>query len=461
MEYKNDTIAAIATPVGIGGIGIVKISGNLAEDIAKKLFRPSNSPTLIENFKLYLGHIIDPESGYPIDEVLLSIMRGPLSYTREDVVEINSHSGYAILSRILQLILQYGARLAKPGEFTLRAFINGRIDLTQAEAVVDLINAKSETSLYLASRQLSGGLLARLERIRAGLFDILVEIEASIDFPEDQPIQIDRSDIEERIRKDILKPVKELVSAFSQRNLWQEGVATVIAGRVNVGKSSIFNGIIQNEKALVTPIPGTTRDIIEYGINIKGIPIRLMDTAGIRKVRGIIENKGLNLTKISLSSADIILLVIDGSKLLTKYDVEILRIAKTKRIVVVINKIDLPRKVSEKKLTSVFVNIPKVFVSAATGEGFSALTDTIYNSLLSHVSFPESDSIIPNLRHTIALRKVVDHLKKAATNIKKGLPLEIIAADLAWVNNLIDEITGKRTSEEVLDSVFNRFCIGK
>ncbi len=461
MDYKDETIAAIATPVGIGGIGIIKISGRLAEGIAQNIFRPRHPIKSLDNFRLYLGHIIDPDSGLPIDEVLLSIMRGPCSYTREDVVEINSHSGYAILSRVLQIILRSGARLAKPGEFTLRAFMNGRIDLTQAEAVADLINAKSEASLYLAAHQLSGGFLTRLEELREKLLEMLVEIEACIDFPDDQPIRIDRHHIGDRIHTAILEPIKELVSAFSQRKTWQEGITLVIVGRVNVGKSSIFNRMLQKERALVTPIPGTTRDIIECGISIKGIPIRLMDTAGMRKVRGMVEKKGLGLTKACLSSADIILLVIDRSKALAKYDTETLRRVTKKRVIVVINKIDLPQKVSEKKLKDAFNNLPRVFVSALTGEGFNDLVNTIHERVINTAAVMPSAPIIPNLRHTIALRQAGDCLEKAATNIVDGLPLEIVASDLVWAKNSIDEITGRKISEEVIDGVFTRFCLGK
>jgi tRNA modification GTPase len=461
MEYKDETIAAIATPVGIGGIGIIKISGRLAEGISQKIFRPRHPIKSLENFRLYLGHVIDPDSGLPIDEVLLSIMRGPLSYTREDVVEINSHSGYAILSRVLQIILRSGARLAKPGEFTLRAFLNGRIDLTQAEAVVDLINAKSETSLYLAAHQLSGGLLARLEEIRGRVLELLVEIEACIDFPDDQPISIERDHTGHRIRTAILEPIKELISAFSQRKMWQEGTVIVLAGRVNVGKSSIFNRMLQNERALVTPLPGTTRDIIECGISIKGIPIRLMDTAGIRKVRGMVEKKGLGLTKACLGSADIILLVIDRSKTLTQYDTETLRAVMKKRVIVVINKIDLPQRVSEKKLEAVFGNLQRVFVSAVTGEGFDHLMNTVHEHIMSPASPMPSIPLIPNLRHATALRQAADCLDKAAAHVRDGLPLEIVAADLVWAKNSIDEITGKKIGEDLIDGVFTRFCIGK
>ncbi len=461
MDYKNETIAAIATPVGIGGIGIIKISGKLSAGIAQKVFRPKHPIKSFDNFRLYLGHIIDPNSGLPVDEVLISIMRGPLSYTREDVVEINSHSGYTILSKVLQIILQSGARLAQPGEFTLRAFLNGRIDLTQAEAIVDLINAKSETSLHVAANQLAGGFLTRLEETRRKLIEILVEIEASMDFPDEEHTRIDRQRIAERIRTAILVPTKELISAYSQRKVWHEGIAVVIVGRVNVGKSSILNRLLQKERALVTPIPGTTRDLLECGITIKGIPIRLVDTAGMRKVRGMVEKKGVGLTKARLASADIILLVIDRSRALNQYDLDALRKADKKAVIVVVNKIDLPRKASEKKLEMAFGNLPRAYVSALTGEGFKDLTKAIYALIMSSTNVISSTSIIPNLRHTLALQQAGDCLEKALRNVTDSLPLEIVAADLVWARNSIDEITGHKKNEEVIDGIFKRFCLGK
>jgi tRNA modification GTPase len=461
MDYKDETIAAIATPIGVGGIGIIKISGNNAEGIAQKIFRPARPIKSFDNFRLCLGHIIDPTSGLPVDETLLSIMRAPFSYTREDVVEINSHSGYTILSNILQIILQSGARLAKPGEFTLRAFLNGRIDLTQAEAIIDLINAKSETALRLGANQLSGGFLSQIEEIRGALLEILVEIEASIDFPDEELETTHRSRIIDHVREKLVTPIRQFISAHSQRWIWHEGISVVIAGRVNVGKSSILNRLLQRERALVTPIPGTTRDILECGVTIEGIPIKLVDTAGIRKVRGAVEKRGVDLTRAQLTSADVILLVIDRSRALNQYDLDLLQTIDNHTSILVINKIDLPPRISEKRLASLRWDLPRVDISALTGEGLNNLKKAIFTLVICHAEEGIAPPIVPNLRHTTALGKACELLERACTNLASNLPLEIVAADLSWARDSIDEVTGRKTTEEILDGIFSRFCLGK
>lgn len=461
MDYKEETIAAIATPIGVGGIGIIKISGYNAENIARRIFRSKRPIKSFDSFRLYLGHIIDPGSNLPVDEVLLSVMHAPFSYTREDVVEINSHSGYTILSSILQIILQAGARLAKPGEFTLRAFLNGRIDLTQAEAIIDLINAKGEMSVQLAASQLAGRLRTEIEEVRRAIVEILAQLEASMDFPDEESTKIPRSHISDQIKQKILRSVKEFVGAYTQRKIWHEGVAVVIAGRVNVGKSSILNRFLQEERAIVTPIPGTTRDILEFTVTIKGIPIRLLDTAGIRKVKGKIEKKGVDLAKTQLTAADLTLLVIDQSRPLSRYDISLSREIDRDKTIVVINKIDLPARVSEKKIDSIFEGLPKVRISALTGEGFKELSKAIFGKVVDQRTDASTMPIVPNLRHKIALSKAAEFLEKASTNIVNGFPLEIVAADLSWARDAIDEITGNKTSEEILNNIFSNFCVGK
>lgn len=461
MDYKDETIAAIATPIGVGGIGIIRISGHNAENIVRKIFRSKRPIKTLESFRLYLGYIIDPKSNLPLDEVLLSIMYAPFSYTRENVVEINSHSGHTILSSILQIILQAGARLARPGEFTLRAFLNGRIDLTQAEAIIDLINAKGDMSVQLAASQLAGGLWARIEEIRQAIIEILTEIEASIDFPDEESVIITRSHITDQIKRKILKPIKEFIAVYSQRKIWHEGVAVVIVGRVNAGKSSILNRLLQEERAIVTPIPGTTRDIIECMVNIEGLPVRLIDTAGIRKVKGKVEKKGVDLTKAQLTLADLTLLVIDWSRPLNQYDLNLLKGADKKTTIMVINKIDLPVKLSEKKIDYAFKHLSRVKVSAHTGEGLKKLNKMIFDKVMDQKIDISPTPIIPNLRHKIALTKAANFLEKASENLINDLPLEIVAADLSWAKDAVDEITGNKTNEEILNNIFSRFCLGK
>jgi len=461
MDYNEETIAAIATPIGIGGIGIIKISGCNAKNIALKIFRSRQPIKSFDSFRLCLGHIIDPKSNLPLDEVLLSIMHGPFSYTREDVVEINSHSGYTILSRILQIILQAGARLAKPGEFTLRAFLNGRIDLTQAEAIIDLINAKGDMSVRLAADQLAGGLGTRIREIRGAIVEILARIDASIDFPDEESITITRSYTADHIRKKILKPINEFIAAYTQRKIWHDGLAVVIVGRVNVGKSSILNRLLQQERAIVTPIPGTTRDILECMVNVEGLPLRLIDTAGIRKVKGKVEQKGVDLTRTQLTLADLTLLVIDRSRPLNQHDLDLLKEIDKETTIVVINKIDLPARLSEKKINYTFKHLPRVNVSALTGEGFKELNKAIFTKVMDKKIDISAAPIIPNLRHKMALTKAAESLENASRNLINGFPLETVAADLSWAKDAVDEITGNKTNEDILDNIFSRFCIGK
>ena len=461
MDSKEETIAAIATPPGVGGIGIIRISGHDAETITRRIFRPKRPINAFKAFHLYLGHIIDPRSGIPVDEVLLSVMHAPRSYTREDVVEINSHSGYTILSTILEIVLEAGARLARPGEFTLRAFMNGRIDLTQAEAIIDLVNAKGDISIQMAARQLAGDLNQKIQQLRQGVIRVLAQIEASLDFPDEESTVSDRARLTEQITNKALGPAQELLNACSQRKAWHEGFSVVIVGRVNVGKSSILNRLSQQDKAIVTPIPGTTRDILEAMITIQGLPIRLVDTAGMRQVKGQIEKKGVERTRTQLASADITLVVIDRSRPLSRHDRGLITMVNGNNTVVVVNKIDLPRRVGNKGLNALVCGLTTVEVSALTGEGFRGLSEAIYGKIMGKTSDLIPPSIVPNIRHKMLLTKAVHHLKDASRNLITGSPLELVAADLSWTVHAFDEITGDRIDEEILDAVFSDFCLGK
>jgi tRNA modification GTPase len=464
MVYESsnrDTIAAIATPVGQAGIGIIRLSGTLSEKIARTIFRPEKPVGSFQSRRLYLGNVVDPVSGQVIDEVLLSFMKAPSTYTREDVVEINSHSGYLLLQRILEVVLQQGARIAQPGEFTFRSFINGRIDLTQAEAIVDLINSKSERGLLLASQQIKGAFREEIGKLRQAVLGLLAQVEVAIDFPDEEEGVFAVEKSETFIRNALIQPIEKLIASHEQRRMWIEGIATVIVGRVNAGKSSLLNRLLNEERALVTPIPGTTRDIIESTIHVKGLPLRIMDTAGFRKVKGKLERLGVEMTEKKMGEADLILLVIDQGRSLSQDDLNLVAKIRGKRALVVLNKMDLPLKADVDSLKKKMDGTGFVKISALTGEGIEDLQQAILDLILLGGADDAASNIAPNLRHTLALSAASESFKKALHNITSGLPLEIIAADLTSGLEALSEITGEQSSEELLDTIFSRFCIGK
>ncbi|RLB19751.1 MAG: tRNA uridine-5-carboxymethylaminomethyl(34) synthesis GTPase MnmE [Deltaproteobacteria bacterium] len=461
MDQEADTIAAIATPVGQAGIGIIRISGPEALKIAKRIFRPRNPLTHFKSHRLYLGHIYDPNTGLNLDEVLLSYMKAPHTYTREDVVEINSHSGFLLLSKILELVIDSGARLARPGEFTLRAYLNGRIDLTQAEAVIDLIRSRSERGLHLASQQIKGVFKEKIYALREKILEILSHVEAAIDFPEEEDTFLDKGRCLTTISGKIIPEVDALIKAHSEKKIWIDGINTVIAGRVNVGKSSLLNCLLDEQRAIVTSIPGTTRDIIESSLTIEGIPLRLMDTAGLRKVSDEVEKIGIRLTEQKLNEADLILAVIDQSEPLTQDDLSLLDQVKDKATLVVLNKIDLPAGMDWDKALGHFSSLPVAKVSALTGEGMESLKKAIVRLVIGQDKDLVSSSIAPNLRQTRALKQAKHYLMNAAACIESNAPLELVALELKSGLDSLGEIVGETTPEEVLENIFSNFCIGK
>lgn len=463
MSYTpltNDTITAISTSYGIAGVGIIRISGPDSMNIADRVFRPSKKTEIINNRHLYHGYFIDPASGNVIDEILLSYMKSPHSYTREDVVEINSHSGPVLLSKLLRIVLSQGARLAEPGEFTFRAYINGRIDLTQAEAVMDLVNAKSERGLVLTGRQLKGELGAKIHDFQHRIVNILAMTEAAIDFPEEETEILSREQITDILEKNVTASIDEIISAYSGRKVWVEGIDTVIAGRVNAGKSSILNRLLNEEKAIVTSVPGTTRDVIETTIYIKGIPLRLMDTAGIREGRGEIERIGIELSKKKLEEADLVLTVIDQSRPLNDDDKNLLSSINKKDSIIILNKNDLPSRVKKSEIKVFTEDIRVTSISALTGDGINKLRNIIADKIINNDMSAES-SLVPNLRHKKALSKARDHFNDAVINLKNGVPMEIISIDLKGGLENLEMITGESAGDELYDSIFSQFCLGK
>jgi tRNA modification GTPase len=461
MSSQEDTIAAIATPIGQAGIGIVRISGPLSLEIAGKVFKPKASPSRLKSHRLYMGYLLDPESGNVIDEVLLSYMAAPNSYTREDVVEINSHSGYTLLSRILAIVTGLGARLAEPGEFTKRAFLNGRIDLSQAEAVVDLMNARCERGLVLAANQIRGSIKGNIEALREKAIHILAHAEAAIDFPEDDQEHLFRGEGAQFIEKELVQPIQKLIQAHAGR-IWVDGINTVIVGRVNAGKSSLLNRLLNEPKAIVTDIPGTTRDVIESTFNISGIPLRIMDTAGLRKVKNEVERLGIHLTRQKTAEADLLLVVIDRSRPLNGDDMDILSRCENRKALVVINKMDLPAAKGFGEKIDLLNRFKTVEISALTGQGIDDLRTTIKGLILADNALSVATShAVPNLRHQSALRGALKHFEDAVINVRDNAPLEIVAFELKTGLDRLGEITGQTVDGEILESIFSQFCLGK
>lgn len=460
MKHFDDTIVAISTPVGQGGIGIVRISGPGAIRIADALFQPKKKaqPSHANANRLQYGHIVDPASRRAVDEVLVAIMRSPYSYTREDVVEINCHGGMISVRKILEIILDQGARLAEPGEFTKRAFLNGRISLTQAEAVLDLITATTEESMKIAAEQLEGGLADRLEDIRNDLFGLCSFVEAHIDFPEDEIESLADKGIVKRIAE-TKRAIDQLSKTFREARFFREGLSVAIVGRPNVGKSSLLNAFLQKDRAIVTEIPGTTRDQIEEYVNIKGLPIRITDTAGIRQSDQTVEREGIRRSLRALETADFIIALIDGSEPLKDEDHELLSKIRGKHAVIAINKADLQEVISLEPMLA--AGKPFLRMSALTGEGIEDLKSLIFNENLKDWKEERTGVVVTNIRHKQALDQASSHLEQARVCMTDNQPLEILAIELRDALDSIGEITGMVTSEDILNKIFNDFCIGK
>ena len=459
-DTPNDTIAAIVTPPGRAGIGIIRLSGPLSHPIGRTVFKPKRRQNVFQSHRLYLGHLVEP-GGRPVDEVLLTFMGAPHTYTREDIVEINSHSGYALLGTILRIVLEQGARPARPGEFTLRAFLSGRIDLTQAEAVMDVINSRSEAGLFLASQHMRGGVREQVEELRARAVHVLAGVEAAIDFPDEglETASLD-SGWPHTIENELIKPVRKLIRSGSNR-IWLEGVNTVITGRVNAGKSSLLNRLLNEERAIVAPFPGTTRDFIESGVEIGGVPFRLVDTAGFRDGADDLENIGISLTEKKVSEADLLLIVVDWSRPLSREDRDILLKADGIKTILVLNKSDLPcnpREISDLEALPAF---PRAGISALTGEGIDGLRKVMVETVLGDSREGPLDHVSPNSRQQLALKQALHFFTESLKGVTEEVPLEIVALELKSGLDALGEIIGETTSDDVLDTVFSRFCLGK
>jgi len=461
MIPGQDTIAAIATAVGPAGIGIIRLSGPSSLPMARRLFQPKKDIESFQSHRLYLGLFVDPSTGKALDEVLLSFMKGPHSYTGEDLVEINSHSGYFLLSKLLQVVLDQGARLANPGEFTLRAFLNGRIDLTQAEAVVDVINARSERGLHIASRHIQGAFGDEIAALRKRAVDVLARVEAEIDFPDEEAWAQSCEELAERVETSLVRPTLALLEKQSRNRIWVEGVRTVIVGRVNAGKSSLLNRLLKEERAIVTPVPGTTRDAIESTLTVNGLPLTLTDTAGIRTVKDEVEKIGIQMTEKRAADADFLLVVIDQSRALDQDDLSVLDLARKKHALAVVNKIDLPPALDGAVLRSALAGFPVARVSALTGEGVEDLMQAMARCIFNDEDDTVASRMASRARYGKALADSARFFSHGRDKLRQGAPMEIVALEIRSGLDALGEITGETTAEDVLDSIFTQFCLGK
>ena len=454
----TDTIAAISTPIGTGGIGIVRISGKEALGIADKIFVSpgANKPSLFKTYTTHYGKIMDKEK--VIDEVILTVMRAPKSYTRENVVEINGHGGIIALRDILDLVLKNGARLAEPGEFTKRAFLNGRIDLSQAEAVIDIIRAKTDSALRLSIGQLKGALSKQINKHREALLGILVQLEASIDFPEEEIALADLKAIIGKLSA-VHNELKKLIDGFKFARVMREGIHVVICGKPNVGKSSLLNALLKEERSIVTSVAGTTRDTIEEIIDIKGIPVRIVDTAGILEPRDLIEKRAVERSKIHIHQADLAIIVFDGSKKLSKEDALIIRRLKRKATLALINKMDLKPRIERSKILKTFKRV--IDISARKPKNIDLLENAIADLVYAGSVFTPESITAGNLRQARIIQRSEKIIAQALKSLDNKLSLELTAQEIKEALGCFDDLLGKSFSEEMLDKIFSEFCIGK
>lgn len=458
MYNLDDTIAAVATPPGLGGVGIVKISGPEALAITRQLFRAAGGPPRFRPRFLHFGHIVDPAGGGPVDEVLVAFMPGPHSYTRQDVVEIQAHGGPAPLQRILQLVLAGGARLAEAGEMTLRAFLNGRLDLAQAEAVLDVVQAKTEAALRVATEQLGGSLSAQVKQVRRALVDQLAFLEASIDFVEDE---IPPQDVVAPLQA-VAGQLERLLASADQGLIYRQGVRAAIVGVPNVGKSSLLNALLRNERAIVTDIPGTTRDTLEETVNLRGVPLVLVDTAGIRaRATDRVEHIGIERSRKALARADLALLVVDGTAPPGEGDYEIAALVGAKPAVLIVNKADLAAAGAEHLPADFLPAAPRVRLSALTGEGLAALESTLLELVLGGQVTLADTPLVSNPRHQALLAAALNHTRAAVEAQQAGLSADLVAIDVREAVEVLGQITGETASEDLLNAIFSNFCIGK
>ncbi|QTC12522.1 tRNA modification GTPase TrmE [Streptococcus equi subsp. zooepidemicus] len=456
ITKEFDTIAAISTPLGEGAIGIVRLSGTKALDIAKSIFKGKDLTT-VASHTLNYGHIIRPSTGEVIDEVMVSVMLAPKTFTREDVIEINTHGGIAVTNDILQLLIKQGARMAEPGEFTKRAFLNGRIDLTQAEAVMDLIRAKTDKAMSIAIKQLDGSLSQLITNTRQEILNTLAQVEVNIDYPEYDDVEEMTTALLRDKTQEFQALLEQLLRTAKRGKILREGLSTAIIGRPNVGKSSLLNTLLREDKAIVTDIAGTTRDVIEEYVNIKGIPLKLVDTAGIRETDDLVEQIGVERSKKALQEADLVLLVLNASEKLTEQDKALLALSQDSNRIILLNKTDLEQVIEKDQLPEEAIPI-----SVLQNQNIDLIEDRINQLFFDHTGLIEQDATyLSNARHISLIEQAVQSLEAVNEGLALGMPVDLLQIDLTRAWEILGEITGDAAPDELITQLFSQFCLGK
>ena len=456
ITREFDTIAAISTPLGEGAIGIVRLSGTDSFKIAQKIFKGKDLNS-VTSHTLNYGHIVDPVKDEILDEVMVGAMRSPKTFTREDIIEINTHGGIAVTNEILQLVIREGARLAEPGEFTKRAFLNGRVDLTQAEAVMDIIRAKTDKAMNIAVKQLDGSLSDLINNTRQEILNTLAQVEVNIDYPEYDDVEEATTEIIREKTTEFEALLTNLLKTARRGKILREGISTAIIGRPNVGKSSLLNNLLREEKAIVTDIEGTTRDVIEEYVNINGVPLKLVDTAGIRETEDIVERIGVERSRKALKEADLVLLVLNASEPLTDQDRQLLEISQDSNRIILLNKVDLPQQIELDEIPADHIKI-----SVLKNQNINHIEDRINALFFENAGLVEQDATyLSNARHISLIEKAVESLQAVNEGLAMGMPVDLLQVDLTRTWEILGEITGDAAPDELITQLFSQFCLGK
>ncbi|HEI8079163.1 TPA: tRNA uridine-5-carboxymethylaminomethyl(34) synthesis GTPase MnmE [Staphylococcus aureus] len=456
-----DTITSISTPMGEGAIGIVRLSGPQAIEIADKLYKGKHLLNDVPSHTINYGHIIDPESKEVIEEVMVSVLRAPKTFTREDIIEINCHGGILTINRVLELTMTYGARMAEPGEFTKRAFLNGRIDLSQAEAVMDFIRSKTDRASKVAMNQIEGRLSDLIKKQRLSILEILAQVEVNIDYPEYDDVEDATTEFLLEQSKEIKQEINRLLDTGAQGKIMREGLSTVIVGKPNVGKSSMLNNLIQDNKAIVTEVAGTTRDVLEEYVNVRGVPLRLVDTAGIRETEDIVEKIGVERSRKALSQADLILFVLNNNEALTQEDYTLYEVVKNEDVIVIVNKMDLEQNIDINEVKDMIGDTPLIQTSMLKQEGIDELEIQIRDLFFGGEVQNQDMTYVSNSRHISLLKQARQTIQDAIDAAESGVPMDMVQIDLTRTWEILGEIIGETASDELIDQLFSQFCLGK